>query len=199
MPRLHSCPMRLPKSFSESISDLQSAQTDYVKPLIGNKKLDVRISNSQSNSGRMATAGFILLKAPNTTNRHRDTQYLRSLLPDTAENFHFQKLSKPYEISTWISSTNSTRKSEQWRRIPSRFPATVVIRPWMSMLKIHPPSLLQRLVTGTRQKTIVLSQRRFVSTLLPMTVATLTVSIQLKFIPNGFAWFNSLRRWHKDY
>jgi hypothetical protein len=87
--------MRLPKSFSESILDLQSAQTDYVQPLIGNKKLDIRIYNSQtSNSGRVDTAGFILLKAPNTANRHRYTQSLHSLLPDTTPYFDVLRYAK---------------------------------------------------------------------------------------------------------
>ena len=50
-------------------------------------KVQVLISNSRCNSGHIVTAGYILLKAPNTTHRHRYTQNLREQLPETTPYF----------------------------------------------------------------------------------------------------------------
>jgi hypothetical protein len=56
-------------------------KSDYMRALVRSKRLEVHILKSQSISGRMSADCFILLKAPNTTNCHRYTQYLRSILP----------------------------------------------------------------------------------------------------------------------
>ena len=51
------------------------------------KQIDITISNSKSTSGKLVPAGYILLKAPNTTSTHRYTQYLRSKLPTATPFF----------------------------------------------------------------------------------------------------------------
>ncbi|KAI2492772.1 hypothetical protein MHU86_21777 [Fragilaria crotonensis] len=57
-------------------------------------KLEVSISNSSSTSGKMVNAGYILLKAPNTTQVHRYTQFLRSLLPKNTPYFDVVRYKK---------------------------------------------------------------------------------------------------------
>ncbi|KAI2489046.1 hypothetical protein MHU86_25555 [Fragilaria crotonensis] len=58
------------------------------------QNVEVSISNSKSTSGRMVTAGYILLKAPNTTQIHRYTQFLRSKLPASAPYFDIVRYKK---------------------------------------------------------------------------------------------------------
>ena len=52
------------------------------------------ISNANSTSGSIVTAGYIILKAPNTTSTHRYTQFLRSQLPLTTPFFDIVRFSK---------------------------------------------------------------------------------------------------------
>ena len=54
---------------------------------MSNAKVQVLISNSRCNSRQIVTAGYILLKAANTTHRHRYTHHLRELLPTTTPYF----------------------------------------------------------------------------------------------------------------
>ncbi|KAI2512020.1 hypothetical protein MHU86_2308 [Fragilaria crotonensis] len=58
------------------------------------KQVDIIISNSTSTSGKMVTAGYVLFKAPNTTQISRYTQFLRSVLPDTAPYFDVVRFKK---------------------------------------------------------------------------------------------------------
>ena len=60
---------------------------ERTKAVLKEQHLEVRMSNSSSTSGKVVTAGYILFKAPNTTHRHRYTQFLRSQLPDAAPYF----------------------------------------------------------------------------------------------------------------
>ena len=50
-------------------------------------KVSVGISNSKSTSGELTVAGYILLKHPTMTHRHRYLQYLRQHLPDVTPFF----------------------------------------------------------------------------------------------------------------
>lgn len=68
--------------------------SEHMKSLFKRHKMEVLLSNSQSTSGKMVTAGYILLKAPNTTNVNRYTQYLRSRLPKTAPYFDIYRQKK---------------------------------------------------------------------------------------------------------
>ena len=56
--------------------------------------INVSVSNSTCDSGKLIIAGYLLLKAPNTTHRHRYLQYLQSNLPDTAPFFDIVRLRK---------------------------------------------------------------------------------------------------------
>ena len=62
------------------------------KAVLKEQHLLVRMSNSSSTSGKVVTAGYILFKAPNTTHRHRYTQFLRSQLPEVAPYFDLIRL-----------------------------------------------------------------------------------------------------------
>jgi hypothetical protein len=57
------------------------------KVFLKSHKIEVTISNSKSTSGKMVTAGYVLLKAPNTTQVHRYTQFLRQILPENTPYF----------------------------------------------------------------------------------------------------------------
>jgi hypothetical protein len=57
-------------------------------------RVQVLISNSRCNSGNIVTAGYILLKAPNTTHRHRYTQHLREQLPEATPYFDVMRAIK---------------------------------------------------------------------------------------------------------
>ena len=72
---------------------------ERTKAVLKEQHLVVRMSNSSSTSGKVITAGYILFKAPNTTHRHRYTQFLRSQLPEAAPCFDLIRL----KILQWIS------------------------------------------------------------------------------------------------
>jgi hypothetical protein len=55
---------------------------------------NVSISNSTCDSGNMVTVGYILLKAPNTTNTHFYLQHLINKLPDNTPFFDIIRLRK---------------------------------------------------------------------------------------------------------
>ena len=57
-------------------------------------KLEINISNSKSTSGKLVIAGYLLLKAPNTTHRHRYTQFLRSQVPEATPFFDIVRFKK---------------------------------------------------------------------------------------------------------
>ena len=61
--------------------------SERTKNILKEQHLNVLVSNSKSTSGDLVTAGYILLKAPNTTHCHYYTQYLRSKLPDATPYF----------------------------------------------------------------------------------------------------------------
>lgn len=54
---------------------------------LNRSKVTVGFSNSKSTSGKLVVAGYILLKAPQTTHQLRYLQSLRSKLPDTTPGF----------------------------------------------------------------------------------------------------------------
>lgn len=60
---------------------------ERTKQALKEQKIDILISNSKSTSGNIVTAGYILLKAPNSTHRHFYTQFLRSQMPDATPYF----------------------------------------------------------------------------------------------------------------
>ncbi|KAI2498582.1 hypothetical protein MHU86_15926 [Fragilaria crotonensis] len=62
-------------------------RSEEMKAICRRYRLDVSISNSQSTSGNMVTAGYVLLKAPNTTQITWYTKYLRSILPASTPYF----------------------------------------------------------------------------------------------------------------
>jgi hypothetical protein len=49
--------------------------------------MTVSVSNSKSTSGKLTIAGYILLKHPSITHRHRYNQYLRQNLPENTPFF----------------------------------------------------------------------------------------------------------------
>jgi hypothetical protein len=53
-------------------------------------KIRIAVSNSSCNSGRLIIAGFILLKDPTLTHRHRYNQSLRIQLPELTPHFDIQ-------------------------------------------------------------------------------------------------------------
>ncbi len=53
---------------------------------------NVSISNSTCDSGNMVTVGYILLKAPNTTNQLFNLQHLTNKLPDNTPSFDLKRL-----------------------------------------------------------------------------------------------------------
>ena len=59
----------------------------HTRQILKEQQLNVLISNSKSTGGNVVTAGYILLKAPNTTHRNFYTEYLRSKLPDATPYF----------------------------------------------------------------------------------------------------------------
>ena len=72
----------------------QWMRSAVTKTLCKSQKLEVSVSNSTSTSGKMVTAGYVLLKAPNTTQLHRYTQFLRSLLPENTPYFDVVRYKK---------------------------------------------------------------------------------------------------------
>ncbi|KAI2506081.1 hypothetical protein MHU86_8312 [Fragilaria crotonensis] len=69
-------------------------RSDIMKGFLTSKTLEVLVSNSKSTSGKMVTAGYVLLKAPNTTQLSRYTQFLRSVLPKNAPYFDVVRYKK---------------------------------------------------------------------------------------------------------
>ena len=69
-------------------------QSNTTRRLLKDQKLEVSISNSMSTSEKLVIAGYILLKAPNTTHWHYYTQYLRSKLPDVTPYFDIVRYKK---------------------------------------------------------------------------------------------------------
>ncbi|KAI2506498.1 hypothetical protein MHU86_7908 [Fragilaria crotonensis] len=72
----------------------QWMRSDLIKGFIKSKTIDVSVSNSTSTSGKMVTAGYVLLKAPNTTQLTRYTQFLRSILPEQTPYFDVVRYKK---------------------------------------------------------------------------------------------------------
>jgi hypothetical protein len=64
------------------------------KQAMRDHKVWTTISNSSCLSGKLVTAGFILMKAPNTTHRIRYLQSLRNKLPDNTPFFDITLLKK---------------------------------------------------------------------------------------------------------
>ena len=56
--------------------------------------VSILISNSKSTSGKIVTAGYILLKSSNSTSTHRYTQFLRSKLPDATPFFDITRFKR---------------------------------------------------------------------------------------------------------
>ena len=71
--------------FMSGPSQWQHSQT--TKKVVKDQEITVSVSNSKSTSGNLVTAGYILLKAPNTTHKHFYTQHLRSKLPEATPYF----------------------------------------------------------------------------------------------------------------
>jgi hypothetical protein len=69
-------------------------QDPSTKATLAAQHISLSMSNSKSTSGTLVTAGYILLKAPNTTHRHRYTQYLLSQLPTATPFFDVDRQSK---------------------------------------------------------------------------------------------------------
>jgi hypothetical protein len=69
-------------------------KTTGMKEIFKRHKLEATISNSKSTSGKTVTAGYILLKAPNTTHTLRYTQYLRSIIPVHTPYFDIRRQKK---------------------------------------------------------------------------------------------------------
>jgi hypothetical protein len=68
--------------------------SEHTKTILKEQHLNVLVSNSKSTSGDLVTAGYILLKAPNTTHRHYYTQYLRSKIPEATPYFDIIRFKK---------------------------------------------------------------------------------------------------------
>ncbi len=65
-----------------------------VRQAMKDLNVTVSVSNSKSTSGKLVTAGNILLKAPNTTHLHRYTQYLRGKVSDVTPYFDIFRAAK---------------------------------------------------------------------------------------------------------
>ena len=61
--------------------------SDEVKEAMKLNNMTVSVSNSKSTSGKLTIAGYILLKHPSITHRHRYNQYLRQHLPENTPFF----------------------------------------------------------------------------------------------------------------
>ena len=61
--------------------------TEQTKEILKKFKATVSFSNSTTTSGKLVSAGYILLKAPMTTHRLRYLQSLRKMLPDNTPPF----------------------------------------------------------------------------------------------------------------
>ncbi|KAI2490362.1 hypothetical protein MHU86_24202 [Fragilaria crotonensis] len=64
------------------------------KQQLKENNVEIKVSNSSSAGGKAVIAGYILLKAPNTTSTHRYTQFLRSKMPDATPYFDIERYKK---------------------------------------------------------------------------------------------------------
>ena len=80
--------------FGFSVNPYSWRRSEEMKNIFKREKLEVSISNSQSTSGNMVTAGYILLKAPNTTQVTWFSKYLCGLLPDSTPYFDLVRFRK---------------------------------------------------------------------------------------------------------
>ncbi|KAI2505038.1 hypothetical protein MHU86_9394 [Fragilaria crotonensis] len=64
------------------------------KQQLKDNQVEIKVSNSSSTGGKSVIAGYILLKAPNTTSTHRYTQYIRSLMPEATPYFDIERYKK---------------------------------------------------------------------------------------------------------
>ena len=78
-------------SFNTSPAKWRSAEKVEI---LKEANLNVSVSNSISTSGKLVIAGYILLKAPNSTHRHRYVQHLMRHLPQATPYFDVVRLSK---------------------------------------------------------------------------------------------------------
>ena len=69
-------------------------RSDKKVEILKEENLNVSVSNSISTSGKLVIAGYILLKAPNSTHRHRYVQHLMRHLPEATPYFDVVRLSK---------------------------------------------------------------------------------------------------------
>ena len=76
------------------LSPGQWLQTATMKHFFTSKTIKVLVLNSKSTSGNMVTAGYVLLKAPSTTQLSRYTQFLRSVLPQNTPYFDVVRYKK---------------------------------------------------------------------------------------------------------
>lgn len=67
---------------------------EQTKTVLQASSIEVLVSNTKSTSGNIVAAGYILLKAPNTTSTHRYTQFLRSQLPESTPFFDIVRFKK---------------------------------------------------------------------------------------------------------
>ena len=65
-----------------------------IKAALKAQHIKIKVSNCKSTGGEPVIAGYILLKAPNVTHRHRYNQYLQSKLPDATPHFDIDRFSK---------------------------------------------------------------------------------------------------------
>lgn len=92
------------------------------------QQIEVSISNSTSNSGKMVTAGYVQLKAPNTTHFSRYTQFLRSVLPENENVLRRCATQKDANGPTDSSSSYSVWGETCHTLVSSATPG--VNRPW---------------------------------------------------------------------
>ena len=78
--------------FTDNPITWQSASS--TKENFQKSNVSVLISNSKSTSGKIVTAGYILLKSSNSTSTHRYTQFLRSKLPDASPFFDITRFKR---------------------------------------------------------------------------------------------------------
>jgi hypothetical protein len=68
--------------------------TESTRTKLKTNKVELKVYNSSSAGGKPVIAGYILLKAPNTTSTHRYTQYLRHQMPDVTPYFDVERYKK---------------------------------------------------------------------------------------------------------
>lgn len=80
--------------FGFTTNPIRWRQQIHFQETVKTRNITVSVSNSCSTSGKLVIAGYILLKAPNTTHKHRYTQHLLSKLPDATPFFDVLRLSR---------------------------------------------------------------------------------------------------------